>query len=45
MSVGGQIVFDNYDHYPHDIEVEPIILKSNYKLVTTGADKKVYIRL
>lgn len=45
MSVGGQIVFDNYDHYPHDIEVEPIILESNYKLVITGADKKVYVKL
>lgn len=45
MTVGGQIVFDNYDHYPHDKEVEPTILASNYKLVTTGADKKVYQRV
>jgi hypothetical protein len=45
MSTGGQIVFDNYDHYPHDLEVEPTILKYPYELVATGADKKVYKKL
>jgi hypothetical protein len=44
MSVGGQIVFDNYDHYPHDSEVEVEILKHNYKLINTGADKKIYVK-
>jgi hypothetical protein len=45
MSVGGQIVFDNYDHYPHDEEVEPTVLSFGYELVTAGADKKVYKRI
>ena len=44
MSIGGQIVFDNYDHYPHDIEVEVEIVKHNYRLINTGEDKKIYIR-
>jgi hypothetical protein len=45
MSTGGQIVFDNYDHYEHDLEVEPTILNHPYELVATGADKKVYKKL
>lgn len=45
MSIGGQIVFDNYDHYNHDNEVEPIIIAQPYELVATGTDKKVYKRL
>lgn len=45
MAIGGQIVFDNYDHYNHDEDVEPIILHTlNYELRNTGKDKKVYIR-
>lgn len=42
MSIGGQIVFDNYDHYPHDTEVEPLILQNSFVLHNTGTDKKVY---
>ena len=45
ITVGGQIVFDNYDHYPHDTEVEPTIIAGRYKLVATGVDKKVYQRI
>jgi len=45
MTVNGQIVFDNYDHYPHDTEVEPTIIADRYKLVATGVDKKVYQRI
>lgn len=45
ITSNGQIIFDNYDHYNHDIDVEPIILKtSKYELHNVGTDKKVYKR-
>ena len=45
ISPDGQIVFDNYDHYNHDTEVEPVIFQTeNYELHNVGADKKVYKR-
>lgn len=46
INVNGQIVFDNHNHYDHDTEVEPIILKTKkYSLHLTGPDKKVYKKI